>query len=163
MDWRPFAGRQRPGKGAPVRMAARELLAAGQDPARRRLRIGQEALVGEQVFVSQRGQWLAQLQHGPQDQSLHLAAVGLERRRAVGIAREPGGDGGQVIRRSNAGGRGRRTVAAVAPGQCRRQPELLQRRGQCGEEAGRRRRTKQFCHSGICLEPAPYIEVPATS
>jgi predicted porin len=25
------------------------------------------------------------------------------------------------------------------------------------------RRTKQFCHSGICLEPAPYIEVPATS
>ncbi|MCY1543281.1 hypothetical protein D9M68_790920 [compost metagenome] len=133
------ARRQRPGKRAPVRMAARELLAAGQNPARGWLRIGQEALVGQQVLVRERGQWLAQLQHGPQDQSLHLAAVGLERRRAVGIAREPGGDGGEVVGCSNAGGRGRRTVAAVAPGQCRRQAQLLQWRWQCGEEAGRRR------------------------
>ncbi|MCY1209084.1 hypothetical protein D9M72_207260 [compost metagenome] len=55
------AGRQRPGERAPVRMAARELLAAGQDPAGGRLRIGQKALIDEQVLVRQGRQRLAEL------------------------------------------------------------------------------------------------------
>ncbi|MCY1521360.1 hypothetical protein D9M68_561710 [compost metagenome] len=113
------AGRQWPGKRAPVRMAARELLVSGQHPARGRLRIGEEALVGEQVFVGQRGQRLGQLEHGPQDQPLHLATVGGDCRRAVGIAREPGGHGGQVVARGDAGASGGRAVGAGGASQRR--------------------------------------------
>ncbi|MCY1528127.1 hypothetical protein D9M68_632220 [compost metagenome] len=145
------AGRQWPGKGAPVRMAARELLAAGQDPARRRLRIGQEARVGQQVLVRERGQRLAQLQDRPQDQPLDLAPVGLEGRRAVGIAREPGGDGGQVVGRGDPRGRGGGAVAAGRAGQRRREPQALERGGERGGQAFQWFDRKQF-HERVTTE-----------
>lgn len=60
--WRtlPATTRRRFGKGVPVRMATRELLAPGQDPARGRLRSGQEALIGQRILVRGRKKGFAQ-------------------------------------------------------------------------------------------------------
>ncbi|KWR88374.1 hypothetical protein RM96_20045 [Cupriavidus sp. IDO] len=111
------------------RWIARELFVAGQHPARGRLRIGEEALVGEHVLMGQRGQGLAQLEHGPQDQPLDLAAIGGQRRRAVGIACQPHRHGGQIIARGDSGADRRRAVGAGGAGQRWWQMQALERRG----------------------------------
>jgi hypothetical protein len=72
--WRTLAGDSGPANGRQSGWL-RPRFFAGQHPARGRLRVGQEAFIDDQVLVRQRRQRLAQLQHGPQDQSIDLAAV----------------------------------------------------------------------------------------
>ncbi|SPS03048.1 hypothetical protein CBM2634_U70010 [Cupriavidus taiwanensis] len=101
--------------------------------------------------MRQRRQRLAELQHGPQQQPLDLAAVGAHGRRAVGIAREPGRDRGQVVGRGDAGGRSGGAVAAGGAGERGRQLQALQRGGQRGRQAFHRFDREQF-HKWVSTE-----------
>ena len=79
--------RQRAGERPPKRVTTRQLSAGRHHPALRWLRIGQEALVQQQILVCQGRERLAELDPSPQQQALGFApAVG----QGVGVVGEAG-------------------------------------------------------------------------
>jgi hypothetical protein len=74
---------------------------ASGDPEGLRLWIGEEVLVGQQVFVGERGERFAQLDDRPEQQPFGFLAIVLEGGFRVGESGEPGAERFEVVRCRN--------------------------------------------------------------